>query len=439
MFDLESERRGERVLLVGAGSGSAYRGSEENTLEELAQLARTAGAEVVERVFQRRRRMDPSTFVGKGKVSELKEVSESLDIEAFIFDDDLSPTQGRNLEELLDRKVIDRSELILDIFAQHARTQEAKIEVELAQLYYRLPRLVGKGIALSRLGGGIGTRGPGEQKLEVDRRRIRERISRLKKKLVEVEKSKMIQRKGRENFFRIALVGYTNSGKSTLMNRLTQAQVKIEEGLFSTLDSTTRRLEYGMRGPNVGTSQSSVRYPYSSKILITDTVGFIRKLPHHLITSFHSTLQEAVEADLRLQIVDVSHPDARRQMETSLEILEELGCLEEPILFVFNKMDLADYSVVEKLLSAHQPSCAISALRGEGLDLLVEMVVREMESCFVETEILLPPAPSEKRRLLSQIYRVGEVVETGWREGKVKVLVRLRKEHLEMILKSIKV
>jgi GTP-binding protein HflX len=439
MFDLESERRGERVLLVGAGSGLAYRGSEENTLEELAQLARTAGAEVVERVFQRRKRMDPSTFVGKGKVSELKEISESLDVDAFVFDDDLSPTQGRNLEEMLARKVIDRSELILDIFAQHARTQEAKIEVELTQLYYRLPRLVGKGVALSRLGGGIGTRGPGEQKLEVDRRRIRDRISHLKKKLVEVEKSKVIQRKGRENFFRIALVGYTNSGKSTLMNRLTQAQVKIEEGLFSTLDSTTRRLEYGIRSPDVGAFQSSLRYPYSRKVLVTDTIGFIRKLPHHLITSFHSTLQEAVEADLRLQLVDVSHPDARGQMETSLEILEELGCLEEPILFVFNKTDLADYSVVEKLLSAHQPSCAISALRGEGLDLLIEMIVREMESCFVETEILLPSAPSDKRRLLSQIYRVGEVVETGWRDGKMKVLVRLRKEHLEMILKSLKV
>ena len=447
MYDLESENRGENVLLVGVGHNPW---SEENSLEELAQLSKTAGANVLEKIFQRRKRMDPATFVGKGKALELKEISEALEIDALIFDDDLTPSQGRNLEEIMERKVLDRSELILDIFAQHARTKEAKIEVELAQLYYRLPRLVGKGIDLSRLGGGIGTRGPGEQKLEVDRRRIRERINHLKKRLIEVEKSKAIQRKGRENLFRIAIVGYTNAGKSTLMNRLTQARIRVEEGLFSTLDSTTRRLEFGDLNSSVSPAESktegsgsagggildpSPRISHSNRVLITDTVGFIRKLPHHLITSFHSTLQEAVEADLRIHLVDSSHPDALGQMETAREILEQLGCLDKPILYVFNKIDRADFSVVKKFLEVYHPSCAVSSLHGDGIEELMERMIQEMETCFVEKEILLP---SEKRWLLSKINRLGEVLETVWMDGKLRIKVRMRREQLEGIMKSIK-
>ncbi|MCH7761517.1 GTPase HflX [candidate division TA06 bacterium] len=459
MYDLEATNRRERVLLVGVGRDPW---AEENSLEELARLAKTAGTEVVETVFQRRKRMDTATFVGKGKAFELKEISETLKIDALIFDDDLTPAQGRNLEEIFERKVIDRSELILDIFVQHARTKEAKIEVELAQLYYRLPRLVGKGITLSRLGGGIGTRGPGEQKLEVDRRRIRERISHLKKELKGVERSKALQRKGRENLFRIALVGYTNAGKSTLMNRLTQAEVKVEEGLFSTLDSTTRRLEIGIWNSSAsqadpargwgegnrgggkaegsgsagrGTPHSTLQLPHPKRVLITDTVGFIRKLPHHLITSFHSTLQEAVEADLRLHLVDVSHPDVLGQMETAQGILEHLGCLEKSILYVFNKIDRADTLVVEKFLATYQPSCAISAIHGDGMEGLEEAMIHEMDSHFVEREILLLPGQT---RLLSQVYQLGEVVERSWLDGKVRLKVRMRKENFEGFMKSLK-
>ena len=348
----------ERVLLVGL---LRRKGREEkiHSLEELASLVKTAGGEVVETIVQKRDRPDPAYFIGKGKAEEIKELVEKHEIDTVVFDDPLTPAQVRNLEKLIGVKIIDRRDVILDIFAQHARTRTAKIEVELAQLKFKLPRIYGRGEELSRLGGGIGTRGPGEKKLEVDRRRIKERIKKLTGELKRIEKSREIQRKRRKGLFRVALVGYTNAGKSTLMNALSHADVYVDDKLFATLDPTTRL----------------VVLPTGEKFLVTDTVGFIRNIPPQLVASFHATLEEAVEADLRLWVVDVSHPEFERHIKETERIMENLGCRDKPYIIVFNKIDLLwDRGIMERLSHLYPGCMFISAKTGEGIEELKERI-----------------------------------------------------------------
>jgi len=347
----------EKVLLVGVHFPYEEKWEKIDSLEELENLSKTAGVIVVEKILQNLQRPISMSFIGKGKAQELRAISSSLDIDTLIFDEELSPSQVANLESITGRKVIDRTELILDIFAQHAHTKGAQIEVELTQLLYRLPRLTGKGIALSRLGGGIGTRGPGETKLETDRRRIMARVRTLKKELKNIEKAKGVQSKRRTGQRRIAIVGYTNAGKTSIMNALTHAGLKTDNQLFSTLDATTR----------VFVSNDGKKY------LITDTVGFIRRLPHGVVSSFHSTLEEAIIADLRLHVVDVSHPYVELQISAGNGILEALSVAKEPSIYVFNKIDLAQ-DEVGYLKRRFPNSVFTSAANGEGIDALRGMI-----------------------------------------------------------------
>jgi GTPase len=352
-YEVPRPPRSENAVLVGhAGRDKEHL---EASLAELALLADTAGAKVVGTLVQRRGSIHPATFVGKGKLDELKQMVEMTKAELVIFDDDLSPAQVRNLEKAAERKVIDRSELILDIFARRARTRESRLQVELAQLEYTLPRLTGMWKHLERQAGGIGTRGPGETQLETDRRLVRERIARLKAALESVEKERETQRHRRRREFRTALVGYTNAGKSTLFNALTRSNVFVEDRLFATLDSTTRQMVSRDR----------------DVVLLTDTVGFIRKLPHHLVASFHSTLAEAIEADLLLHVIDAADPDFHRQINAVDGVLDDI--LTEPRmprLLVFNKCDQLDDDAVAALRAEHDGCLTLSARTGDGLDAL---------------------------------------------------------------------
>ncbi len=342
--------RPERAVLVAHAGREG--GAIERSLDELALLADTAGARVLERIVQRRGTVHPATFIGKGKLEELRSLGQDLGAEVAIFDDDLSPAQVRNLEKALGLKVVDRSELILDIFARRARTRESRLQVELAQLEYSLPRLTGLWKHLERQAGGIGTRGPGETQLETDRRLVGERIARLKRDLAAVERERETQRRQRRREFRAALVGYTNAGKSTLFNALTRSNVFVENRLFATLDATTRQMVS----------------PDRTVALLTDTVGFIRKLPHHLVASFRSTLSEATEADLLVQVVDASDPDFRRQMQAVERVLDEILTEPRPSLLVFNKADRFDDESVAQGLRVEFPGChVVSARSGDGL------------------------------------------------------------------------
>ncbi len=326
-------------------------------LVELEALAKTAGADNVGEITQSREKPDTRYYIGEGKAAELKAVCASTNAEIVIFNNDLSPSQIRNLQSELNLKVIDRTGLILDIFAQHAHTKEGKLQVELAQDSYTLTHLTGKGIELSRLGGGIGTRGPGETKLEMDRRRIRKEISVIKKELEEVMRHRGIRREKRRmsNISVAAIVGYTNAGKSTLLNTLTNAGVRAEDKLFATLDPVTRRL----------------KLPNKKEILLTDTVGFIQDLPHDLVEAFKATLEEVTDADLLIHIVDISHPNFIEQMNSTYKVLEDLKSITKPMLTVFNKLDryTGDPSV---LLKKYSPAVTISALKGEGIQELIK-------------------------------------------------------------------
>ncbi len=359
------EKKRERALLVGVARSSKERWEEGDRLEELAQLAETAGAFVFEKILQIREEIDPAYYVGKGKAKELAELVKQFDIDLLIFDAELTPSQVRNLEALTGVKVVDRTELIMDIFAQHARTAEAKIQVELAQLLYRLPRLTGKGLALSRLGGGIGTRGPGEKKLEVDRRRIKDRIAFLKKRLERIERTKNLQRKRRKGILKVSLVGYTNTGKSSIMNILTSANVKVEDQLFATLDATTRILYI----PD-----------FPIKTVLSDTVGFIEDLPPDLIASFKATLSVAREADLLLHVIDISHHRLKERIRIVDQVLEDIGCGGKKIIRVFNKIDLLlDRSIIDRLRDEYPESVFISAKTGEGIDELKMAIKKVLE------------------------------------------------------------
>ncbi|MBP1995202.1 GTPase HflX [Paenibacillus eucommiae] len=363
----------------------------EQSLQELVQLAETAGVEVLETMTQNKESADSKWFIGKGKVEELRLRLEALDANTAIFDQELSGAQVRNLEASLDVKIIDRTQLILDIFAQRAKTREGIIQVELAQLSYLLPRLSGQGKNLSRLGGGIGTRGPGESKLETDRRHIRGRIDELKAQLHEVVKHRTLHRERRKKagVYQVALVGYTNAGKSTLLKQLTDADVFIENQLFATLDPTSRSMEL----------------PSGKEIVITDTVGFIQNLPHDLVASFRATLEEANEADLILHVVDSSSEMREEQMRVVAQVLQELGAHKQEQLTVFNKIDLCSQQELE-LLSTEGAFLKISAYSEEDLGRLRDAI---QDKLMGETKRFRIPA--EKGDLISLVYRIGDVLD----------------------------
>lgn len=344
----------ERVLLVAVVDSKTQRWRVIQSLEELASLTKTAGGVVIENLMQVRHRFNPATLLGTGKAQELAVISEQLEIDLLIFDGELTAAQIRNIEDIVRVRVIDRTTLILDIFSKHARTKEAKLQVELAQLEYRLPRLVGMGLEYSRLGGGIGTRGPGERKLEVDRRRIKERIATLKRMLKKIEHSKEVQRKRRVDIPKIAVVGYTNAGKSSLVNALTHSKLLTSEQLFSTLDSNTKVLFV----------------PPKYKMLISDTVGFLKNLPHDLIASFHATLAEVLEADVLIHIVDATAEDLEEKIATVNSVLEELHAGTKHSVLVFNKIDRLFDEERERFERKYPRAMFVSAVKNLGLDLL---------------------------------------------------------------------
>jgi GTP-binding protein HflX len=350
---LNSPAPSEKALLVGV-EFPRDDFPPELSLPELERLAETAGARVVGSIRQKRDRPDPKYFIGSGKIEELKTLLAARGANLVIFDHELSPSQERNLEDALEVKVVDRTELILDIFAQHARSREGKLQVELAQSSFLLTRLSGHGVLMSRLGGGIATRGPGETKLEYDRRRVRKQISQLKEEIEKVKRERCLKREKRKRsqVLVAAIVGYTNAGKSSLLNALTRAGVLVEDKLFATLDPTTRRLYL----------------PSGKVILLTDTVGFIQKLPHPLVAAFRATLEEVIEADFLLHVVDISHPCFEDQIAAVYRVLEELDSINKPMITVLNKIDLADNKRVVKALIKYQPACAVSAAKREGLD-----------------------------------------------------------------------
>ena len=409
----------EKCILVGVPTRTNLKAEVDESLTELSLLADTAGAEVVGRITQDRDHPEPATFIGKGKVEELHQRLIEGVIPLVIFDDDLSPAQVRNLERLMECKVLDRSGLILDIFASRAKSSEAKTQVELAQLEYLLPRLTRQWTHLSKQFGGIGTKGPGETQIETDRRLIRTRISILKEKLDRIAKQRVTQRQGRTKHTRTALVGYTNVGKSTLLNLLSGSDVFVENRLFATLDPTTRLVPL----------DSSV------SILMTDTVGFIRKLPHHLVASFKSTLEEITEADILLHVVDISSPYFEDQIRVVQETLEDLGAGEMPTLVVFNKIDLLhDRSILPSLSEKH-PNCVfISAARGINILGLKESVAHMLEKEFLVEEIILPDS---KQKIIAQLYDIGEVLERTYEAEKVKMKIRIHRRDKERFLQMV--
>jgi GTP-binding protein HflX len=386
----------EKVILVGV----ATRDNEEDIIDsinELEELASTASAITVEKVIQNREGVHPGTYLGKGKIEEIRQLIVELDATGIICDDELSPAQLKNLEEMLHCKIMDRTMLILDIFAHRAHTREGIIQVELAQLQYRLSRLAGIGTSLSRLGGGIGTRGPGEKKLETDRRHIRNRISQLRKELEEVKSHRELirERRKKQGKIRIALVGYTNAGKSTLLNRLTDADVLSEDKLFATLDPTTRQLIL----------------PNKTEVLLTDTVGFIRKLPHHLIKAFHSTLEEAVIADILVHVVDSANEQAEKHIKVVYETLEKLGAVEKTVITVLNKVDeprsdnyLQDdraYKIVR-----------LSAKEGTGINELLDVIEKKIQEdqIFIQETI-----PYNNGNILNHIRINGQIINEEYK------------------------
>lgn len=385
----------ERVILAGV---QTYESDDTvQSLYELRELAETAGAVTVGTIMQSRETIHPATYLGKGKLEELKELLYDLDATGVICDDELSPAQLNNLEQELECKVMDRTMVILDIFAQRAKTSEGKIQVELAQLKYRAARLVGMRASLSRLGGGIGTRGPGEKKLEMDRRLIHSRIGQLKEQLEQVQKHRELIRSQRDKsqVKVAAIVGYTNAGKSTLLNTMTQAGVLEENQLFATLDPTTRALDL----------------PGKQQILLTDTVGFIRKLPHHLIEAFKSTLEEAKYADIIIHVVDASNPQKEKQMHVVYETLKDLGVKDQPILTLFNKQDRIENPEILKDMKADK-TLKISAKTGQGLDDLKD----ELEKILRARSILLERVfPYEKAGLIQIVRAKGQLLEEEYR------------------------
>lgn len=410
----------ERAILVGLALWPVTREETVDHLNELELLADTAGADSIHKVIQSLPRKDSAFFIGKGKAEEIAQIVQDEDITLVIIDDDLSPVQARNLEKMINRKVIDRSGLILDIFAKRARSSEARTQVELAQLQYMMTRLTRQWTHLSKQFGGIGTKGPGETQIETDRRMIRTRIAHLREKLERIDTQRETQRKGREERFRFALVGYTNAGKSTLMNELTGAGVHAENRLFATLDSTVRAVELTP----------------GRTVLVSDTVGFIRKLPSHLVASFRSTLSEVKEADALLHVVDASAPTVYEQIKVVEETLQSIGAAEIPVIMVFNKIDQLDTQDERFLdLRARYPeSIAISAQRGLNVGSLRERMIRLVEDTYVERVVQVP---LDRFNALSKIYDVADVIDRQFDETSAFVTLRYSPkmtDHVEHIL-----
>ena len=416
-----------RAFLVGVKLKGELQSDAESSLEELRRLAETAGMEVLAEIIQPRETPDPAYFIGRGKLEELEAIVSELKVEAVIFDNDLTPAQTRNLEKALDIVVVDRTSLILQIFAQRAQTKAAKLQVDLAQLQYALPRLTRLWTHLSRLGTGGGTaggsagraggvvRGPGETQLQIDRRLIRTQISRVKKALQKVEKHRRVQRKQRQEMINVSLVGYTNAGKSTLFNALTSEKQLAEDKLFATLDPTTRTLDL----------------PDNQHVLLSDTVGFLKKLPHHLVDAFKATLEEVAEADLLLHIVDVAHPEAESQIDAVDEVLKELGALERPTLMLFNKIDLLEEAGHIQLFQSKYPdSLAISAQDGAGLEALKELLAERFSAQDVDVSLALS---YQDGKALDYLYKHGEVFDTDYQGESIKVKAKLPQRYLKAL------
>ena len=419
MIETTPRKQQERALLIGLEQDGVSKWDLRDSMEELRELASSAGAEVVDMVTQKLPKPTAPFYIGKGKAEALKDSVQNQQVTSVIFNDELSPAQGRNLENLLSRKVLDRTQLILDIFAQRARSREGRLQIELAQLQYLLPRLTRMWSHLSRQSGGIGTRGPGEMQLEVDRRRVQERIARLERELEAVRKRRSVQRQGRKRHqWPVAgVVGYTNAGKSTLLNLMTGADVLAVDKLFATLDPTTR----------------SFTLPNNQRVLLTDTVGFLRKLPHTLIESFKATLEEVSEADLLIHVVDLSHPRVDEHMRAVDNVVNELGAFGKQTLIVFNKVDiLENRNLAETYCRRFPGSVAISARTGQGIDQFVEVLQSALGAWRLRSRFRVPLSESN---LIAEIHRVGHVLDLQY-DGDHAVITAHVPPHLEQKLSN---
>ena len=417
MIETRPQKIQERALLIGLEKEGVSKWDLRDSMDELRELASSAGAKVVDTITQKLSKPTAPYYIGKGKAEGLKGSIEDGQVTSLIFDDELSPAQGRNLENLLSRKVLDRTQLILDIFAQRARSREGRLQIELAQLQYLLPRLTRMWNHLSRQTGGIGTRGPGETQLEVDRRRVQERIARLERELESVRRTRAVQRQGRKRhqWPVAAVVGYTNAGKSTLLNLLTGADLVAENKLFATLDPTTR----------------SFSLPNKQRVLLTDTVGFLRKLPHTLIESFKATLEEVGESDLLIHVVDLSHPRVDEQMAAVDSVIKELGAFGKQTVIVFNKIDnLEGRELAEIYVKRFPGSVAISARTGEGMATLVQALQYALSAWRLRSRFRIPASESA---LIPEIHRVGHVLELHYENEDVLIVAHVP-PHLEQKL-----
>jgi GTP-binding protein HflX len=410
----------ERAALVGLIAGRARRLEAERSLDELAGLAEAAGATVVLRMLQERPRPDPSTFLGKGKLATLATSCAETGADVVMFDDELTPAQIGQLEEAVGCKIIDRTQLILDIFARRARSREGKLQVELAQLKYLLPRLIGAGAALSRLGGGIGTRGPGETKLETDRRRIRTRIHAVTTDIERVRqrRTQLRERRHKGSVPTVALVGYTNAGKTTLFNVLTRSKAEASSALFVTLDPLVRQL----------------RLPDSRELLVSDTVGFIDRLPHALVAAFRATLEEVADADLVLHVIDAAASDRDRRMAAVRSVLEEVGAIDVPLVEVYNKCDLLTPDERRRLVDLDPAALSISALTGDGVDELVETIASRLALDVRRITVTCDPEDPADRERIARLYRHAKVLVHEVRDGRVSIVAEVPRRSAAALL-----
>jgi GTP-binding protein HflX len=408
----------EKAVALGIFQSRSDKWKEEQSLQELSTLAITAGADVLQIFLQEKPRRDPAYYCGKGKLEEIRAYCEMKNIDLVLFDDPLTPAQMRNVEEVLDRKVLDRTQLILDIFAQRAKTAEGKLQVELAQIDYLLPRLTGKGIALSRLGGGIGTRGPGETKLEFDRRRLRGRRDRLRQELEHVKQIRQMQRKSRSDIPlpTAALIGYTNAGKTSLFNKLTGFKGFASPILFATLDPAIK----------------SIRFPNKQTVLLSDTVGFIQKLPPELVAAFRATLEEVVQAHLLIHVIDASNENADEQIDAVQETIRTLGVADKPVLHVLNKMDLLENGdlMLQSYRNRLGEVVAISAETGEGLDELINTITRMLSEFWERIRLSIP---NDQQSLISMLHDQGRIYYKNYTDGRIELDIEVPKKLAERV------